>query len=55
LMDVKCVNAILRNAPKDWASMNIEAVLTVKTLNGNLAPPEVVVTEFSSASTTTGR
>ncbi len=47
LMDVKCVNMILSDAPKDWTSMNIEAVLAVKTLNGNIAPPELVATEFS--------
>jgi hypothetical protein len=47
LMDAKCVNMILTNAPKDWASMNIEAVLAVKTLNGNLAPQELVAADFA--------
>jgi hypothetical protein len=40
-----CVDDIVRHAPKDWSSKNIEAVLATPVIEGQPGPPSVLAVE----------
>ncbi len=41
------LNALLRQAPRDWQNMNMEAVIGVQVIDGKPGPPRILVVDFS--------
>jgi hypothetical protein len=46
LVDNGCIATITAQAPRDWASRNIEAVIRTKVLGNTPGPPQVLAAQF---------
>jgi hypothetical protein len=42
LTNPEYLEALSKSAPKDWASKNMQIVISAKVINGNSGPPNVI-------------